>query len=401
MKNNILQKNIINGWHQVKLGDIGRVSMCKRIFKHETLPSGPVPFYKISTFGKVADSFISEEIFEKYKNKYPYPNKGDVLISASGTIGRTVVFDGKKAYFQDSNIIWIANSQDKALNSFLKYYYLTIKWKSTDGGVISRLYNEDVRSIKLYLPPVSEQQRIVVVLEIWDQTIEKMAKKINTKKNSKKALMQQLLTGKVRLPGHNQQWINVKLGEVCKRTTRRNTENNQNILTISAQNGLVSQSKLFKKRIAADNLENYRLLFKGDFAYNKSYSKGYPMGAIKMLENYDRGIVSSLYITFVSDGINPYYLKYYFDLGLYNKEISMVAQEGARNHGLLNIGIEDFFAGDLHIPKSEKERAEIANVLITADNEIILLEKKLSIVRKQKKFLLNNLITGAIRTPEK
>jgi len=135
------------------LGILEKFLCVKEFFKNETLSSGSIPFYKISTFGKIANSFILEEIFEKYKDKYPYPKKGEILISASGTIGRTVVFDGEKSYFQDSNIVWISNLQDKVLNRFLKYVYLKTNWISTDGGIISRLYNEDLRSIQFKLPP--------------------------------------------------------------------------------------------------------------------------------------------------------------------------------------------------------------------------------------------------------
>lgn len=108
-------------WEEKKLGDIGRVAMCKRILKDQTLPFGDIPFYKIGTFGKEADAFISTDLYKEYKSKYPHPKAGDVLISASGTIGRTVVYDGLPAYFQDSNIVWIDNDEQLVKNSFLYF----------------------------------------------------------------------------------------------------------------------------------------------------------------------------------------------------------------------------------------------------------------------------------------
>src|SRR5690606_29188703 len=105
-----------NGVEFKRLGTIGKVSMCKRILKHQTNSVGGIPFYKIGTFGKKADSFISNELYSSYKNKYSYPKPGEVLISASGTIGRTVIYNGEPAYFQDSNIVWIENNEEIILN---------------------------------------------------------------------------------------------------------------------------------------------------------------------------------------------------------------------------------------------------------------------------------------------
>lgn len=147
------------------LGDIGRISMCKRVLKSQTNSVSGVPFYKIGTFGKEADSYISEELFLDYKSRYPYPKKGDVLISASGTIGRTVIFDGKPSYFQDSNIIWVANNEEFLTNKFLYYIYQTNPWKVADGGTIQRLYNSDLEKIQLPVPPLEVQREIVRILD--------------------------------------------------------------------------------------------------------------------------------------------------------------------------------------------------------------------------------------------
>ena len=151
-----------------KLGDIGKVSMCKRIMKNETSSIGDVPFYKIGTFGKQADAYISRETYERYKSEYSYPKKGDILISAAGTIGRTVVFDGKPAYFQDSNIVWLANDETLVLNKFLYYWYQTSPWKVSTGGTISRLYNDNIAGAKVPLLPIETQKKIVYVLERFD-----------------------------------------------------------------------------------------------------------------------------------------------------------------------------------------------------------------------------------------
>lgn len=127
------------------LGDIGNVKMCKRILKNETQPEGDVPFYKIGTFGNKADAFISNKIYETYKEKYSFPQKGDVLISASGTIGRAVIYDGEPAYFQDSNIVWLDNDESIVSNRYLWHFYKIAKWFVSDGGTIDRLYNDNIK----------------------------------------------------------------------------------------------------------------------------------------------------------------------------------------------------------------------------------------------------------------
>lgn len=156
----------------IELGEIGEVRMCKRILKRQTSAVGDIPFYKIGTFGKTADAYIPRELFETYKAKYNYPNKGEILISASGTIGRSVIFDGKESYFQDSNIVWIENNERFVLNKYLFYCYQTIQWNVADGGTIDRLYNDYLKKTRIPVPylndaekSLKEQQRIVSVLD--------------------------------------------------------------------------------------------------------------------------------------------------------------------------------------------------------------------------------------------
>ena len=143
--------------------------MCRRILKSETNIVGGIPFFKIGTFGKKEDAYISIEKFNEYKEKYSYPKKGMVLISTSGTIGRTIVFDGKPAYYQDSNIVWIDNNEEKVLNKYLYYFYQTSPWKIDMGGTIERLYNENIEKTIIPLPPLEVQKRIVEVLDNFEK----------------------------------------------------------------------------------------------------------------------------------------------------------------------------------------------------------------------------------------
>ncbi|MBX7163547.1 MAG: restriction endonuclease subunit S [Saprospiraceae bacterium] len=150
------------------LGDVGEVRMCRRILKEQTNDDGGIPFYKIGTFGKEPNAFITKNLFVEYKSKYSYPKIGEVLISASGTIGRTVIFNGEDAYFQDSNIVWIENDERQALNKYLFYFYQIAKWEISGGGTIQRLYNDNLKKTIIPIPSLEEQSRIVSILDKFD-----------------------------------------------------------------------------------------------------------------------------------------------------------------------------------------------------------------------------------------
>ena len=153
-----LKHQITISWEQRKFGDVGSVAMCKRIFKEQTSEEGDVPFYKIGTFGGTPDAYISRELFEEYKKAYQYPSKGDVLISASGSIGRTVEYTGEDEYFQDSNIVWLKHG-DNIDNAFLKVLYSVVEW-SCEGSTIKRLYNDNFLKTEFMLPYIEEQTKI-------------------------------------------------------------------------------------------------------------------------------------------------------------------------------------------------------------------------------------------------
>ena len=156
-------------WQTIKLGDIGKISMCKRIMKSETSPNGDIPFYKIGTFGGEPNAYISKDTFEKYKSLYSFPKKGDILISAAGTIGRTVVYDGEPAYYQDSNIVWIDNDETMVLNRYLYYVHQLSPWQISTGGTIARLYNDNIAIAKINIPSLKEQEKIVSILDRFDK----------------------------------------------------------------------------------------------------------------------------------------------------------------------------------------------------------------------------------------
>ena len=153
------------GYTKIKISDVGKICMCKRIMKSETSDQGDIPFYKIGTFGGLANAYISRETFEKYKSMYSYPKKGDILISAAGTIGRTVIYNGEPAYYQDSNIVWVDNNEKIVLNKFLYYCYQLNPWTVSTGGTIARLYNDNLANAAICVPSIAEQAKIVSILD--------------------------------------------------------------------------------------------------------------------------------------------------------------------------------------------------------------------------------------------
>ena len=217
-------KGFSDAWEQRKLGEIGSVSMCRRIFKEQTSETGDIPFYKIGTFGADPDAFISRELFEEYKSKYPYPQKGDILISASGSIGRTVEFAGNNEYFQDSNIVWL-NHDERLSNPFLKCFYSVVKWAGIEGSTIKRLYNDNILNTVICMPSVPEQKRIGLFFENLDNLITLHQRKFEKLTNVKKSMLEKMFPQngssypKIRFKGFTDPWEQRKLGDMMNVTS--------------------------------------------------------------------------------------------------------------------------------------------------------------------------------------
>lgn len=250
-----------------------------------------------------------------------------------------------------------------------------------------------VLQMELPVPPLTEQQHMAKLLGMWDSAIEKTERLITAKESSQRGWMQELVMDRL-FPEH-------RLSEFVYRVNRKNTTGNGHPLTISGRDGLISQSHYFDKRIAAEVTEQYTLLKRGEFAYNKSYSAGYPYGAIKRLDDYDEGIVSSLYLGFALNSDAPLlsdYLMHFCEVGGFNHQIHKIAQEGARNHGLLNVAAHDFFAIKLPVPPIA-EQLRVVEILGDAGRELVLLRKSLDYLRQQKRGLMQKLLTGQWRVP--
>lgn len=328
-----------------------------------------------------------------------YP-QGTLLMAMYGqgkTRGTVAILEIDAAVNQACAAITVKDGKGKFLFYQLKNSYQDIR-KLSNTGNQENLNADIIKTYQVPWAPDEEQERISTILTTQDKVIELKEKRLAEKQRQKKYLMQQLLTGKKRLPGFSGEWKVNRLRNITARHTKRNTIGNTNVLTISAQYGLINQAEFFNKAVASDDKSNYFLLEKGDFAYNKSYSNGYPFGAIKRLTRYEVGIVSPLYICFrIKEGsVSGEYLEQYFEAGLMNHVIQAFAQEGARNHGLLNIAVDDFFNSKILLPSPEEQTA-IAEVLSTADREIELLQQDIEQEKQKKKALMQLLLTGIVR----
>ena len=243
--------------------------------------------------------------------------------------------------------------------------------------------------VKFNLPSKSEQVKIAQFLMFIDQRIALQRRKVELLKDYKKGLAQHIFDVK----RNSIDWEYKPLSEITEQIIRKNIGRKSNRpLTISAQYGIVDQVEFFNKAVASNNTEGYYLLKRGDFAYNKSYSTDYPFGAVKRLDRYDEGVLSSLYICFIpKPNVDSDFLSHYFETCLWHKEISFVAAEGARNHGLLNIAASDFFDTLHRIPKRIVDQELIARILNRISKKIETEQRSLDNMDKFKSGLLQRM----------
>jgi type I restriction enzyme S subunit len=336
--------------------------------------------------------------------------EGDLLFNTRNTldlVGKVAIWRNELPFaIYNSNLMRMKFDDTMvASSSFMNYAFNShyglsqLRRIATGTTSVAAIYGRDLEKIKFPLPTLMEQTTIVTLLTLWDSTISKTSALIDQKELLKKWLMQQLLTGKNRLPGFGGEWKTVRLKDVFDRVTRKNDEINTNVVTISAQRGFVRQTDFFNKSIASDILDNYFLVEKGEFCYNKSYSNGYPWGATKRLTDFEKAVVTTLYICFkIKDSLKSSgdFFEHYFEANSLDRGLTKIAHEGGRAHGLLNVTPGDFFELKITIP-SQEEQTAIASVLQSADKEISLLRARLDKLKEQKRGLMQVLLTGKKR----
>ncbi|WP_077391505.1 restriction endonuclease subunit S [Mobilibacterium timonense] len=290
--------------------------------------------------------------------------------------------------------IWVNNhahvlqgKYDCADNQFLAYAISQADIESLlVGGGRAKLNAETLMGIDLLLPNKAEQIRIGKYLAQLDNLITLHQRELDSYKKFKNGMLQKMFpknggtVPEIRFPGFTDPWEQRKLGDVVERITRKNQDLKSTLpLTISAQYGLIDQNEFFDKRIASKDVSGYYLVRKGEFAYNKSTSADAPWGAIKRLDRYESGVLSTLYIVFriLDDSkTDSDYLVSYYDTDLWHKGVQAVAAEGARNHGLLNIAPADFFETTLTLPQDIEEQRLIGRYFKSLDNLITLHQRE-------------------------
>jgi type I restriction enzyme S subunit len=398
-------------WEVMALGEIGDVRMCKRVLKQQTREHGDVPFYKIGTFGDVADAFISYALFDEFRRKYSFPKKGDVLISAAGTIGRTVPFDGAPAYFQDSNIVWIENDESKATNAFLWHCYQVTKWAVSHGGTVARLYNDNLRT-KIYVPvpPLPEQRAIAAALSDVDALLAKLDQLIAKKRDLKQAAMQQLLTGSTRLPGFGGEWEVKTLGDLFNFSGGYSASRDQ----LSSEGycylhygDIHGASKMWadtrvdyqdipKLNIPLKRVSSSALLKDGDVVFVDASEDDEGASKHVVVVNKDNvPFISGLHTIVAkskTEELAHEYRQYCFQTAAIRQQFLFYAV-GTKVTGISKTNIAKL---RLLVPPL-KEQTAIATILSDMDAEIAALEARRDKTRDLKQGMMQELLTGRIR----
>ena len=329
---------------------------------------------------------------------------GDVLLNITGaSIGRCCVAANEVLGGNVNQHVCIVRPTDEITPYYLSCLLLSDKGqKQIDsfqaGGNRQGLNFEQIKSFKFSIPTLAEQIKVSNLLSLIDERITTQNRIIEDLKSERKFLLEQLFclpkehTPKLRLKGMTGDWYKVRLYDIVERITERNKANTcSRVLTIAAQYGLIDQQEFFNKQIASSDLTTYYLLHKGDFAYNKSYSGDYPWGAVKRLDNYNEGVLSSLYVCFRTNGnVDSDFLCHYFESTKWYRGISEISGEGARNHGLLNMSVDDYFNTIHRIPSLEEQR-QISTMLNTIVQKIKIEESIIDKLQKQKSYLLKEM----------
>ena len=389
-----------DAWEQRKLGELASFSKGAGYTKGDLTAAGkPIILYgrlytKYETVIENVDTFVDE------KEKSVISAGNEVIVPASGETSEdisraSVVAKAGIILGGDLNIVKPNTEIDPA------FLALTISngrqqkelSKKAQGKSVVHLHNSDLKEVDLVYPQKEEQSKIGIFFKHLDDTIALHQRQLDNCKQLKSSMMQKIFNQELRFKDENgkdyPEWQKYDLSEIVDRVTRKNTGLISELpLTISAQYGLVDQLTFFNKTIAGVNLEAYYLLKNGEFAYNKSYSSGYPLGAIKRLDKYDAGLLSTLYICFSPrNNVDSDFLTQYFESTKWHKQIVNISGEGARNHGLLNIAVGDFFSTE-HILPCKEEQQRIANLLYSLDKMIDLSKRKVESLNEQKKGLV-------------
>ena len=396
-------KGFDDAWEQRKLGDL--VGIYDGVHQTPEYQDSGIMFLSVENIATLkSEKYISKEAFERdYK---VYPEKGDILMTRIGDVGTTnVVETAKKVAFYVS----LALLKPNGINSYFlsnamktNAFQKGLRERTLVTAIPQKINKDEIGKIDIFITNNDvEQQKIGAYFSTLDHLITLHQRKCDQMKELKKYMLTKMFpqngakVPEIRFDGFIDDWEQRKLGDVVERVTRKNQDLvSQLPLTISAQYGLIDQNMFFDKRVASKDVSGYYLIYNGEFAYNKSTSSDAPWGAIKRLDRYENGVLSTLYIVFKIKNekvINSDFLVTYYDTCNWHKDIKAVAAEGARNHGLLNIAPADFFKTELMLPQDIEEQKKIGSYFKLIDHLITLHQSKCENLKNLKEYLLRNM----------
>lgn len=378
-------------WEEKKLEDSFNVTMGQSPnSKNYTVDSDSLPL--IGGNADIKQGKINPLIFTTQVTKKSYP--GNIIMTVRAPVGdlamnSSEVVIGRGVCSIDGNNYLYYNLEKKKYENYWRRFI--------SGSTFESINSSDIKNVPISIPENYEQEKIGDLFKKIDDLIEIQEGKVSKMEDFKKSMLQKVfpkkdeLVPEFRFDGFDGEWGSTKLSYISNRVTRRNLENQSKLpLTISSEFGLVNQLDYYNNRVASKDISNYYLIINGEFAYNKSTSLGAPYGAIKRLDNYENGALSTLYIVFEIVENNLDYMKYYFETSLWHKEIYKVSQEGARNHGLLNIATNDFFSMRIKLPSLE-EQEKIGQFFKNLDTQIETEKKLLESYKMMKESLLQKM----------
>ena len=380
-------------WEKMTLGDVGSVAMCKRVFKEQTSSAGDVPFFKIGTFGSKPDAYISRELFEALKKNYPYPKNGTVLLSASGTVGRQVVYQGEDAYYQDSNIVWLEHD-DSVTDGFLEQFYSVVQWQGLEGSTIRRLYNRTILSTTFYRPSLPEQRKIADLLSTVDDVIAMQQAEVDAWEQRKKGVMQKLFSQEVRFKADDgsefPDWEERTSVELCSRMIGGGTPSTSNTDNYNGDISWISSSDLDVDNITT--VRRTRFITEGAIA--TSATKKIKPGSIAVVLRVGVGKVALLdretctsqdFISLEDATGDTKFIAYMLSARMQREAVR------AQGTSIKGIPATRFKKLTYRIPSSIIEQRKIADLLSTIDDVIVEAKAELAKWQKLKKGLLQQM----------
>ena len=350
--------------------------MCKRIMAAQTNTENGVPFYKIGTIGGKADAYISKELFDEYKTKYSFPRKGEVMITCAGTVGKCIIYNGEDSYYQDSNIVWIDNPNEILSNDFLYHLLCKVNWSHLNSTTIVRIYNDDLRNLKLYYPRHNEQKKITHFLQLINERIATQIKIIEDLKKLKSAIIEKLYSD---IKGREYSYR-----QIFEIVNERNKQlEYSNILSASQEKGMVNREDLnLDIQFERSNINTYKIVREGDYVIHlRSFQGGFAFSD-------KHGVCSPAYtILRPNDLLEFGYLSHYFTSQRFIKSLIIVTY-GIRDGRSINV--EEWLDMKTIIPSKERQHhivKTIRNIWNKIDNE----EKYASYLSNQKQYLLRQM----------